>query len=63
MARIGEALLVTGSVPPVEEALAGFRSVTPGDVARVARRVLAERPPTVAVLAPGRALRGLARVA
>jgi predicted Zn-dependent peptidase len=63
MARIAEALLVTGSVPPVEEALTGFRSVTPDDVVRVAQRVLADGPPTVAVLAPGRALRGLPRVA
>jgi predicted Zn-dependent peptidase len=63
MARMGETLLVTGAVTPVEESLAGYRSVTPDDVARVARRLLADGPPTVAVLAPGRALRALPRVA
>jgi predicted Zn-dependent peptidase len=63
MARIGESLLATGSVPPVDDVLAAFRAVTPGDVARVARRVLGAGGPTVAVLAPGRALRGLGRVA
>jgi hypothetical protein len=50
-------------VPPLDEALAGYRSVTADDVARVASRVLGAGDPTVAVLAPGRALRGLARVA
>ena len=63
MARIGEALLATGHVPPVEHALERYRVVTPDDVARVMRRVLGDGGPTVAILAPGRALRGLARVA
>jgi predicted Zn-dependent peptidase len=63
MARIGELQLTTGSVPPVDRALAGYRAVTPDDVVRVARRVLGGVEPTVAVLAPGRALRALPRVA
>ncbi len=59
MARIGDSLLSTGRVTPVDDVLAGFRSVTPDDVARVARRLLAGGGPSVAVLAPGRALRGV----
>jgi predicted Zn-dependent peptidase len=63
MARVGESLLATGEVPAVDDVLAGFRSVTADDVARVARRLLHPGGPTVAVLGPGRALRGLGRVA
>jgi predicted Zn-dependent peptidase len=63
MARIGESLLATGAVPAVDDVLAGFRSVRPDDVARVARRLLRAGGPTVAVLAPGRALRSLGKVA
>jgi len=63
MARIGELQLTTGSVPPLDRALAGYRAVTPDDVVRVARRLLGGVEPTVAVLAPGRALRALPRVA
>jgi predicted Zn-dependent peptidase len=63
MARIGESLVAVDRVPDVDDVLAGFRAVTPDDVTRVARRLLAAGPPTVAVLAPGRALRGLPRVA
>jgi predicted Zn-dependent peptidase len=59
MARIGESLLATGGVPAVDDVLAGFRSVTAGDVARVGHRLLAGGGPTVAVLGPGRALRGV----
>jgi len=63
MARNGEALLATGRVTELDEVLHGFRSVTPADASGVVRRLLAAGAPTVAVLAPGRALRGVRTVA
>jgi predicted Zn-dependent peptidase len=63
MARNGEALLVTGEVTELDDVLDGFRAVTPADVSRVVGGLLGAGAPTVAVVAPGRALRGLRPVA
>jgi predicted Zn-dependent peptidase len=63
MARHGEGLLATGRVTELDDVLRGFWAVTPADVSRVMERLLATGAPTVALLAPGRALRALRTVA
>jgi len=44
MARLGNHVCSRGKVTPVEDQLAKLRAVTPDDVARVARRILATDP-------------------
>ena len=49
MARLGNHVCSRGKVTPVEEQLARLRAVTPDDVARVAKRILAATPTTCGV--------------
>jgi predicted Zn-dependent peptidase len=51
MARLGNHVCARGRVTPVEEQLARLRAVTPDDVARAARRILAA-PPAVCGVGP-----------
>lgn len=50
--RAGEALLMTGEVEPIDEAIERFREVTPDDVRRVARRIVRREGLSMAVVGP-----------
>ncbi len=51
--RAGEALLMTGEIEPVEDAVANLRSVTPTDVRRIAQRLFHPGAFSMAVVGPG----------
>ncbi len=51
--RAGEALLMTGEIEPVEDAVDAIRAVTPNDVQRVAQRLFRPGGFAMAVVGPG----------
>jgi len=51
--RAGEALLMTGEIEPVEDAVDAIRAVTPDDVQRVAQRLFRPGGFAMAVVGPG----------
>ena len=50
--RAGELLLTMGEIEPIESVVEKLRAVTPDDILRVARRIIQDAKPTLAVVGP-----------